>query len=558
MLLILHSTLVMWLGWRMTPTQDEIAHLPAGLAIWRLGRTDLYSVNPPLVRGLAASPLLLMPHDEDWTPLTHNQLGPRREWAVGAAFIQANGRRSWWLFTLARWVCLPWTLLGGWIVWQWSRDVWSDAIALVPLALWCCSPNIIGYAALITPDIPAITALLLAAWQYRHWLDQPRWGRAVCAGLALGLAWLTKSQWLILLPIWLLLWLRQCWHSSDSSPRPAATQILFLLLIGWSVLCLGFGGRGVGQPLGELKFYSQQLSGDALTSGNRLQGTLPGNCPNPVPRDFLLGIDLQMRDFELGRPCYLLGTWREQGVWWFYLFGLAVKVPVGIWLLTACGLWSVLRSPDERRRVESFLPLLLPAIAVFVVASWQTSLHVYVRYVFCVLPVMYLFSASAWHWAMERKGRGLQVGLAALTLLAVGEGLAQSPHALSFFNIASGGPTRGARLLHDANVDWGQNLREVEEWLERYPARRPVTLAWPGLYPVAWVGLPIPTTPVNQLTPGWHLISSFNLHAAHGGYRLYRDLSPVGTVGANVFIYHVPPVSDATGGKSSSPSTHAD
>ena len=50
-----------------SPTVDEIGHLPAGLSHWTFGRFDLYRVNPPLVRSIAAVPVFLArPAEFDW------------------------------------------------------------------------------------------------------------------------------------------------------------------------------------------------------------------------------------------------------------------------------------------------------------------------------------------------------------------------------------------------------------------------------------------------------------------------------------------------------------
>ncbi|MCA9080069.1 MAG: glycosyltransferase family 39 protein, partial [Planctomycetaceae bacterium] len=182
-LLLTHALLVGWIAYRMTPTQDEVAHLPAGLAIWELGRTDVYCVNPPLVKAVAALPVRVAEHEVDWRPLEDVRLGPRREWALGGAFIKANGRRAWWLMMLARWACLPFALLGGWVLYRWVSDEFGAESGLVALALWCFSPNVIGYAALITPDIASVSVLLLASWRFSLWLRGGSMRDAVLAGL---------------------------------------------------------------------------------------------------------------------------------------------------------------------------------------------------------------------------------------------------------------------------------------------------------------------------------------------------------------------------------------
>src|SRR5262249_48515369 len=103
-LLVVHSALLAWEGWRASPTVDEVGHLPAGLSHWKFSRFDLYRVNPPLVRMLAASPLLFLDPHTEWR---NYYVGPysRTEFTVGSDFAAANETQIFWYFTLARWTC---------------------------------------------------------------------------------------------------------------------------------------------------------------------------------------------------------------------------------------------------------------------------------------------------------------------------------------------------------------------------------------------------------------------------------------------------------------------
>lgn len=62
-----HAALIVWSATRHSPTYDEVAWLPAGLSHWELGRFELARVNPPLARMIAALPVILVPHEVDWT-----------------------------------------------------------------------------------------------------------------------------------------------------------------------------------------------------------------------------------------------------------------------------------------------------------------------------------------------------------------------------------------------------------------------------------------------------------------------------------------------------------
>jgi len=40
-----------------------------------------------------------------------------------------------------------------------------------------------------------------------------------------------------------------------------------------------------------------------------------------------------------------------------------------------------------------------------------------------------------------------------------------SPHYLAFFNELAGGPGSGHRVLVDSNLDWGQDLKGLRNWM---------------------------------------------------------------------------------------------
>lgn len=59
-LLSSHIALLAWSAARHSATLNEPAHLVAGLSHWKFGRFDLYRVNPPLVRMVAAIPITIV------------------------------------------------------------------------------------------------------------------------------------------------------------------------------------------------------------------------------------------------------------------------------------------------------------------------------------------------------------------------------------------------------------------------------------------------------------------------------------------------------------------
>ena len=184
-LILVHTSMLAWGALRQGITLDETAHLPAGMSHWHFGRFDLFNVNPPLVRMVAALPVLVSDVQTDWRRYRE---GPpnRSEFQVAIRFIEVNGGRSFWHFTLGRWACIPFSLLGGYICLCWARELYGDLAGVLALGLWCFSPNIIAHAQLVTPDAGATALGLAAAYCFWRWLRRPRWPSAFGAGIALA------------------------------------------------------------------------------------------------------------------------------------------------------------------------------------------------------------------------------------------------------------------------------------------------------------------------------------------------------------------------------------
>src|SRR5882724_2629510 len=93
LILALHSGLLAWSAARQSATIDEPAHLAAGLSVWRFGRFELFSVNPPLVRMVAAIPAALGSHQCNWQHFFDAPTS-RPEFAIGEEFFSLNGTHA--------------------------------------------------------------------------------------------------------------------------------------------------------------------------------------------------------------------------------------------------------------------------------------------------------------------------------------------------------------------------------------------------------------------------------------------------------------------------------
>lgn len=416
--LLVHAGLLGYSATRHSPTLNEPGHLAAGLSHWKFGRFEPYRVNPPLVRMVAALPVMAVGYEEKWSGF-YEIPGARPEFKMGTDFIAANGERSVWLFTVARWACIPFSLIGGLFCFFWARELWGSHWAgLISLTLWCFEPNILAHGELITPDCAAASLGLGAGYSFWRWLQRPVWGRALAAGLLLGLAELTKMTWSILFVLWPFLWLFWLWtrrrhidRPSRHDPRRSALiqsgQLAGILLLGLYVLNLGYGFDDTLIRLKDYEFISSALTGldDSGSPGNRFTSSWLSGVPVPLPRQYLLGLDLQKYDLEdYGRLSYLRGEWKDGGWWYYYLYGLGVKTAHGTQLLLLMAVVTVLTGRGLRRPrptgagARDLVLLLTPALAVLALVSSQLEFNHHVRYVLPVLGFTFVFIGATALW----------------------------------------------------------------------------------------------------------------------------------------------------------------
>ena len=611
---------------RENPTVDEVNHLPAGVSYWQTGTFRLYHHNPPLVKLVAALPVLL--RGVETAPLYRSPIWrsePPSQADFGKAFLYLNADRYFELFGLAQAILPVFSIAGGLAVFLWSRRLWGDGGGLLSLFLWCVSPNLAAHARLVTSDVPAAAMAVVATHAFWRYLHQPRWGRAALAGIVLGLAQLTKFSLLLLYGIWPLLWLIRevaLFDRSGSSRRLArsAGQGALIVLVSVLVIDAGYGFEGVGRKLGSFPFASRSfLTRPGITPArsrnelidiswrhrvNRFRGTAFASWPSPLPSEYLLGFDEQKVEADAlplswfdtrvtdpsavtGYPVFLDGVLRRHGWRDYYARALLYKTPEGTLLLVVMSLALLLISKARRLPISDEAAIYAPPILVFTAMSFFTDINLGVRYVLPVLPFFFIGCGRVVPWMTDdgvsgRMGKRVLVGAsAAASLLAT---LSIFPHPIAYFNWASGGPDRTPPRLIDSNLDWGQDLIGLRDWMATHEEKVPIGLAYFGQVPpdlferrgegFAWFLPPMePGTkrpmvrdttalrgPAPRLTPGLYAVSvslaqglpwrvydpspavpGATWNALEDAFGYFRLLSPFERIGHSILLYRVTP-----------------
>ncbi|MFO0951320.1 MAG: glycosyltransferase family 39 protein [Isosphaeraceae bacterium] len=206
-------------------------------------------------------------------------------------------------FTQARLLMPVFGILGGLVVFAWSRSLYGEGGGVLSVFLWALCPNILAHTRLVTTDAGA-TAIGVLPFLFWRYLKHPTWTRAALAGVALGLGQITKFSLLVLYGLWPLLALVALLAGEPIWKSPWKTVLQGLVVVALSVLVidLGYNFEGVGIPLGRHEFISQTLTRpvppgmarpahpDPLLNGAychwpiRFRTSGFGSIPSPLPR----------------------------------------------------------------------------------------------------------------------------------------------------------------------------------------------------------------------------------------------------------------------------------
>jgi hypothetical protein len=527
-------------------TWDEPEHLAAGVELLDRGYYEYDTEHPPIGRVvLALGPYLAGAHSFG-TP-------PPSGVTEGEDILYRDGKYDLYL-TLARAGALPFLALLLFVTWLWARRMHSgEGAALLAVVLLVSVPPVLGHAGVAALDVAAAATILLALYALDRWLDTPSWRTAVLFGLATGLAVGTKFSAVPYIGLSLLALALTHWVLGARAP-PAARAAAMpkraaeLVLVGLATLVplfIAYGIRAPNEARVAARFnwaLSYLLQQQGFDHG---LGVLLAHLWLPRElKDLVNGIVAVMAHNDDGHLSYLLGEVRTRGWWYFYLVALAVKTPlpllaggsVGVAWLARDG-W---RSGDNWR----FTPAVL-IVAILVFASGFSHINIGIRHVLILYPLLAI--GAAWvvtrAWQALRAARDRRLAAAGVVLLSALLTWQLStlwtawPDYLAWFNETVSHPER---VLVDSDLDWGQDLRRLEQRAAQLKIPR-LSLAYRGTADLTREPLPpLVILAPHQPTTGWVAVSQLARTRNLSDYAWLDAYRPVERIGKSIDLYYIP------------------
>lgn len=523
-----------YLSWSVSlqesAVMDELAHIPAGYGYVRYFDYRLNPEHPPLIKSIAALPLLFMnlnyPTQSDaWQKDINSQ------WEMGTEFLYQSGNNADAIIQWARIGPLIITLLLILLIYIWSLELLGRWWALLPTFLFALSPNILAHSHYVTTDIGAAFGIFLATYFLIKYLLHPSKKHLIYSALVFGIAELCKFSAVLLLPFFIFIVIVfYLWKSRDERGNvPFISSLVSFFKALWRTIYTLIIVFAIGFLLVYVLYFiftinypiQKQVADTTFTLTSFANGPQVGACAhlktrcladidimlahNPVLRPFaqyLLGILMVLQRSSGGNTAYFLGQVSASG-WWYYfpvVFLLKEPLPslvlIGLALLLA--LWSIFKTlKTKSSKLKAFTNYLGTNFAEFsmisfVIFYWlysvKSPLNIGLRHIFPTIPFIYILTAGALKkWTMKRStvnmdnfwkflkkalGNFLKSSLKGTLIIALLvwyliETLIAYPNFLSYFNEFAGGKENGYKYVTDSNYDWGQDLKRLANFVEQ-------------------------------------------------------------------------------------------
>jgi len=403
-------------------TVDEPFHIGSAVVTYDVGRESSGVEQPPLTRIVAGLPLYLRGMHLPRTEETTTVVPMRTTYLQGTQVLFHSNLSYWQVLITARLIMLIFPLVALLYLYLLAAWIGNESIAAMSVVFFSLDPGFIGHSAWVHADVAACAGYLAATYYGLRWLMLGGLGRAAVMGIAVSAAIAAKFSCIFVVPAIVLLMIVQPLLAYKSElPKtlrayfrrwPPVRQMAAAAVVAFVTLW------------GTYFFNVDRMSNQTMFTDARSAFLhIPlrvRNADVPMP-SFELGM-MKLIAHSKGNRGYLNGRFSDIGWWYYFPEALALKEPIALLAgLLAAGL--LLFMPAYRGDWWRIAAILIPP-AVLLAAAMTSRIDIGIRHVLPVLPFLYLFVCI-----------------------------------------------QGAKYLIDSNIDFGQDIARLAEWLHSDQAR---------------------------------------------------------------------------------------
>ncbi len=572
---------------------DEVAHLPAGYSYIAKHDMRLNPEHPPLIKDLAGGAVWLYSKISGLPISFPDQIAAwqkdvNSQWDFGFDFLYKEGNDADLMLLWGRLPMLMVLLILGIYIFRWARQLLGPAAALLALFLYAFSPTFLAHGRYVTTDVAAAAGVFIASYYFIRWLKAPTAKNLIIAGLVFGLAQLAKFSVFLLVPLfgfiallWFYLktrentasWLKNGWQYLGGTVLLMAVGYIFIV---WPVYIFHVANYPVAKQVADTQFILQSFQSRFLAN------FIIWLAGQPILRaiaQYGLGLAMVLQRATGGNTAYFLGEISNTGSRLYFPIVYLLKETLTLHILTLIALgfggWQFIK--NKFYRWSSFHQLLkqnidqvlmLCFIALYWYSSLSSILNIGVRHILPTFPFVFLLvTEQVKQWLLKKPTNrpkfimSLKFSLVALLILWQAISVVKIyPSFLAYFNELIGGPANGYKYVTDSNLDWGQDLKRLAQWVKQNKVDK--------IYVEYFGGSTVEYYLDDKFSPWWGQRSPQDLNEKggylalsatflqggrgklapgfydkSGYYNWLNNFEPLTVIGHSIFVYYIPPES---------------
>jgi len=353
------------------------------------------------------------------------------------------------------------------------KRIFDERVALGALLFLVIDPTVAAHWPVVMTDLPvallSATSIVLATLAFRDWI----WtDLAACSGfLGLDLAAKHSAPVVLLsvalIGVWLALWRPPTGKGDLRWRRLLKIGAVFAgaLVILWGFYFFRYAETRTGQesfnrPLADkirdvhTPFYHSVLAGMAAS--------------HVVPRAYLWGFADTLHAGMEGRsnPQVIFGRLYVRGPKYFFSAMIAVKLPIGLIILSVLGLilFFAGRMPEEWNLPAGTI---LATAILFLLVLAKGVTYAGIRHALPVVVLLSIFAGLFVERSLALRSRSLKAAAVIAYVLACASAVPVL-RPWEYFNEFVGGTKSGYKYFSDEGVDLGQRTKEIADYYRKF------------------------------------------------------------------------------------------
>jgi 4-amino-4-deoxy-L-arabinose transferase-like glycosyltransferase len=474
--------------WNDVFTVDEVPHVGAGYSYFIKSDYRLNPEHPPLAKDFAGFALSFIDLKQDAFDTPYWQENINGQWEFGRKLIYNSGNDAQLMTRVAKIPMLLFFIGAAVLVFTWTRKLYGDYAGLTSIFLFSFSPTILAHARLVHTDMPALFGIIAATYFFVNFLKDSNKKNLWVAGLIFGIAQLTKFSVVLLIPYFLILAI--VFGLIQSLTTRYLIRTTLIILIGYIFVVLPWyiihtrtypPDKQKTDTVFHLKSYPKRDLVNAVTWAS----------DKPILRagaQYATGLILADQRARGGNLTYFYGEITNESFKSYFPIVYIIKEPLAFWALvlivfsfafrnvyTRAYTWIKDPAPEGRaspniigRHFAEF------SMVVWLVLYWIISIfsniNIGIRHLLPVYGFTYILLSGQLTRIINYDLRFMNKKITTMLIIILFGwygfvNIKAHPSYLSYFNEYIGS-SKGYKYVVDSNVDWGQDLKRLGNWLE--------------------------------------------------------------------------------------------